>query len=194
MFHFTGFSVTGDYVFIPRRLGMIPARLPHSEMHGSKRICRSPCLIAAYHVLHRLLAPRHPSCALCSLINLFPLQGNSIVLSTAERAPSSLACARRRTLLRRLSLSSVLEGSRKSLLSLFLYYPVCRCQRTSAGRKLGREQTGREKVAAEAWQPPSSLSLVRFAPAPSRFGQRDSEVWAFAASFLAKTASSGKAV
>src|SRR4051794_28658978 len=40
-------------------------------MHGSKRICRSPCLIAAYHVLHRLLAPRHPLCALCSLINLF---------------------------------------------------------------------------------------------------------------------------
>jgi hypothetical protein len=43
--------------------------LPHSDMHGSKRICRSPCLIAACHVLHRLLAPRHPSCALCSLIN-----------------------------------------------------------------------------------------------------------------------------
>src|SRR4051812_19891233 len=38
-------------------------------MHGSKRICRYPCLIAAYHVLLRLLAPRHPSCALCSLIN-----------------------------------------------------------------------------------------------------------------------------
>ena len=41
-------------------------------MHGSKRICRYPCLIAAYHVLLRLLAPRHPSCALCSLINLLP--------------------------------------------------------------------------------------------------------------------------
>ena len=39
-------------------------RLPHSEISGSKRICRSPKLIAAYHVLHRLLAPRHPLCAL----------------------------------------------------------------------------------------------------------------------------------
>ena len=47
--------------------------LPHSEIHGSSRICRSPWLIAAYHVLLRLLAPRHPSCTLCSLINPFPL-------------------------------------------------------------------------------------------------------------------------
>ena len=39
-------------------------------MHGSKRICRYPCLIAAYHVLLRLLAPRHPSYALSSLIIL----------------------------------------------------------------------------------------------------------------------------
>src|SRR5690606_15937582 len=30
------------------------AGLPHSEIHGSSRICRSPWLIAAYHVLHRL--------------------------------------------------------------------------------------------------------------------------------------------
>ena len=29
-------------------------RLPHSEISGSKRTCRSPKLIAAYHVLHRL--------------------------------------------------------------------------------------------------------------------------------------------
>jgi hypothetical protein len=31
-------------------------------------MCRSPKLIAACHVLHRLLAPRHPLCALQSLI------------------------------------------------------------------------------------------------------------------------------
>ena len=34
-------------------------------------ICSSPPLIAAYHVFLRLLVPRHPPCALCSLtINL----------------------------------------------------------------------------------------------------------------------------
>ena len=38
--------------------------LSHSEIHGSKVICTSPWLFAAYHVLHRLREPRHPPCAL----------------------------------------------------------------------------------------------------------------------------------
>ena len=41
--------------------------LPHSEISGSKLICSSPKLIAACHVLHRLLMPRHSPCALYSL-------------------------------------------------------------------------------------------------------------------------------
>ena len=40
---------------------------PHSEISGSKLICSSPKLIAAYHVLLRLLMPRHSPCALLSL-------------------------------------------------------------------------------------------------------------------------------
>ena len=43
------------------------SRFPHSEISGSKDICSSPKLIAAYHVFHRLLVPRHPPCALFSL-------------------------------------------------------------------------------------------------------------------------------
>jgi hypothetical protein len=46
---------------------MSPAGFPHSEICGSRAICASPQLIAAYHVLHRLLTPRHPPCALSSL-------------------------------------------------------------------------------------------------------------------------------
>ena len=42
---------------------MTGAGLPHSEIFGSKRACRSPKLIAAYRVLLRLVMPRHPSCA-----------------------------------------------------------------------------------------------------------------------------------
>jgi hypothetical protein len=41
--------------------------LPHSEIPGSRPVCGSPGLIAAYHVLHRLLVPRHPPCAFCRL-------------------------------------------------------------------------------------------------------------------------------
>jgi hypothetical protein len=41
--------------------------LPHSDISGSKPVCGSPKLIAAYHVLRRLLAPRHSPYALSSL-------------------------------------------------------------------------------------------------------------------------------
>ena len=40
---------------------------PHSDIHGSKDICSSPWLFAAYRVFHRLSVPRHPPCALISL-------------------------------------------------------------------------------------------------------------------------------
>ena len=40
---------------------------PHSDIPGSKPACGSPRLFAACHVLHRLLPPRHPPCALSSL-------------------------------------------------------------------------------------------------------------------------------
>ena len=42
---------------------------PHSEICGSMDICSLPQLIAAYHVFHRLLVPRHPPCALSSITN-----------------------------------------------------------------------------------------------------------------------------
>ena len=59
---------SSDYEFIGRYPGITRDGFPHSEIHGSKRACRSPWLIATYYVLHRLLAPRHPPKALCSLI------------------------------------------------------------------------------------------------------------------------------
>jgi hypothetical protein len=45
----------------------IEGGFPHSEIDGSKAVRTSPSLIAAYHVLHRLLPPRHPPDALRSL-------------------------------------------------------------------------------------------------------------------------------
>ena len=40
---------------------------PHSDICGSRDICSSPQLFAAYHVFLRLLVPRHPPCALFCL-------------------------------------------------------------------------------------------------------------------------------
>ena len=49
--------------------GVLPAGFPHSDICGSKIICISPQLFAAYHVFLRLLVPRHPPCALLRLTN-----------------------------------------------------------------------------------------------------------------------------
>ena len=46
---------------------------PHSEIPGSKLICSSPRLIAACHVLLRLLMPRHSPYALFRLNFLYSL-------------------------------------------------------------------------------------------------------------------------
>ena len=71
MFHFSGFSEPAPILFGAGRCRINSIRLSHSEIPGLKRICRYPRLIAAYHVLHRLLAPRHPPCALNSLFQPF---------------------------------------------------------------------------------------------------------------------------
>ena len=68
MFHFTGYRVPFPISFRKGRWSSNSTRLPHSEISGSSVVCTYPKLIAAYHVLHRLLAPRHPLCALISLI------------------------------------------------------------------------------------------------------------------------------
>ena len=39
---------------------MTPAGLPHSVIRGSRDVCSSPRLFAAYHDLLRQTAPRHP--------------------------------------------------------------------------------------------------------------------------------------
>src|SRR4051795_1210506 len=48
-------------------LQRVEGGFPHSEILGSKLVRSSPRLIAAYHVLHRLSAPRHPPDALKTL-------------------------------------------------------------------------------------------------------------------------------
>ena len=112
------------YVFTETRSGITPIRLPHSEIPGSQRVYRSPRLIAVSHVLHRLLAPRHPLCALCSLINLFrSFDQRSLITETL--GPGHLTFP--------------VDTSDSALKSCF-YYPVCRCQRTSGLRYFRRQK------------------------------------------------------
>jgi hypothetical protein len=69
MVHFPALP-SAPYVFRDGYSGITQSGFPHSEIPGSKPACGSPRLIAACHVLHRLLAPRHSPYALSSLINL----------------------------------------------------------------------------------------------------------------------------
>ena len=62
------FSYTILFMYGYQRI--ITGEFPHSEIFGSRFICNSPKLIAAYHVFHRRLVPRHPPYALSSLIKL----------------------------------------------------------------------------------------------------------------------------
>ena len=54
------------YGFSDGSPGITQVGLPHSEIPGSQPAGGSPGLFAAIHVLHRLLVPRHPPCALAS--------------------------------------------------------------------------------------------------------------------------------
>ena len=66
MFQFRAFPT---YAYLIQRtiLEYCSSGFPHSEISGSTDICSSPKLIAACHVLRRLLMPRHSPCALYSL-------------------------------------------------------------------------------------------------------------------------------
>ena len=66
----------------------IEGGFPHSEILGSKPVRGSPRLIAAYHVLHRLSAPRHSPDALKALdcsYHRYPRLGRSVSLRTIAR-------------------------------------------------------------------------------------------------------------
>ena len=70
MVHFPGFARARLWIHRAVR-EVCPRGFPHSEISGSMPACGSPKLIAACHVLHRLLLPRHPPCALSSLTTKF---------------------------------------------------------------------------------------------------------------------------
>ena len=70
--------------------GTNPTGLLHSEIPGSKCACHSPRLIAACHVLRRLMVPRHPSCARIRLAEGLPSR-------RIETLPLGLRCISQNT-------------------------------------------------------------------------------------------------
>ena len=66
MVHFPALS-SFAYGLSEGSIGINQGGFPHSDIPGSKLVCSSPGLIAAYRVLHRLLVPRHSPYTLSSL-------------------------------------------------------------------------------------------------------------------------------
>ena len=89
--------------FAPFRVTARAAGLPHSEILGSIRVCRSPKLIAAYRVLRRRRVPRHPPHALPSFrrSNLKQLDALTSICSSQTQAISSRQNAFHMTVLSR---------------------------------------------------------------------------------------------
>src|SRR5581483_5512944 len=96
MVHFPGFARAR--LWIQRAVqGFYPCGFPHSDIPGSKLTCSYPRLIAACHVLHRHLPPRHPPCALSSLTIKFTQHRRA----SPAAVSSALSAASRDTALRR---------------------------------------------------------------------------------------------
>src|SRR5437868_12134909 len=91
-----------------------PGGLPHSGILGLTFALNYPRLFAEFYALHRLLVPRHPPCALCSLTHL------STLLNADGRRVAAIES-------RNGSIARVLcIGYPKSLSSLFDFEGTCR--------------------------------------------------------------------
>ena len=131
MVHFPGFARTQLWIHRAVR-GFYPRGFPHSEIPGSKPACGSPRLIAACHVLHPRLLPRHPPCALSSLTIKFtrhtaasPLAFShqpSAIRKTTPRRANFMApvCSSHAYPIARVTYTSRLIGTHKNLLSLVI--------------------------------------------------------------------------
>ena len=93
MFHFPASRFDGLCIHPPMTASSADGLL-HSEILGSKRVCRSPGLIAAYRVLRRLAMPRHPPCALSRLcVSSKPFRSDPRSVALAGHLPRSEAFA-----------------------------------------------------------------------------------------------------
>ena len=110
MFQFPGFP-TLHYLIHATLHGSSPCVFPHSEIHGSKDICSSPWLIAACHVLLRLLMPRHSPCALISL--------------TISSGSQKELCRSQKFLISRSNCSFTHNSTKKSVRSAFRRSTLC---------------------------------------------------------------------
>ena len=89
MFHFTRSAPISLCIQLIGDGTLLPTGFPIQKSSDQRIFGSSPRLIAAYHVFHRLSAPRHPPVA---LINLFSLELPSLSLFNCKRTTASRRC------------------------------------------------------------------------------------------------------
>ncbi len=130
MFQFPGFA-SRPYAFrpgYPNRGGF-----PHSEIRGSTIARISPRLFAACHVLHRLLAPRHPPDALVALEIRRSCAGRNAPCSRRRRGPPD----QRRT---PLSIASCPPRSSRRTIAANTPHTICTMPKNTTPAEAGRER------------------------------------------------------
>ena len=125
--------------------------MSYSEIPGSRCVCHSPRLIAAYHVLRRLPVPRHPPYTLSNLTENPWVARSTLSAYQAWATTSALARSRNRdTSSMKLSMSGSHRARRRGS-------EFCR---TCEGRQSGddRDRTG------DLWLAKPSLSQLSYVP------------------------------
>ena len=84
MFHFPAFPPTSLYIQLAVTHHEDEPGFPIRKSSNQRPVIGSPRLIADSHVLHRLLMPRHPPCA---LNNLHTIKKNKNLKSTIKPTP-----------------------------------------------------------------------------------------------------------
>ena len=171
MFQFPRFP-SRAYGFRPRCESMTSRTLPHSGIPGSTPADGSPRLFAAYHALHRLLAPRHPPCALPSATPAPSRALPTPALAPCDRSPSfasryavvPVLVGRHTATHRRAALPRTQPPSK-----LALGPPLRPTKLLGRPQVLGGEMPGTQKPAARARRPVCRLGCAGASRCVPRF-------------------------
>ena len=113
------------------------AGLSHSGTRGSKAVCASPRIFAAYRALRRLREPRHPPCALACLPSRPPARrcAGGGVCREPSRAPGNFAGRSHNS---GICCRAALQRAARNLLLRLFYCPICQIPTSGIIRKKWR--------------------------------------------------------
>ena len=123
-----------------RRTAALPAvGFPIRRSPDQSLVSGSPKLIAATRVLHRLLSPRHPSCALSSLVTVSSRSRERSRTPDGDQGPAR-SCK-----------TPWLTGAKPDRhtyyqMPVLLFLRVCSCQRSQIDRKSRRGGADRDRT------------------------------------------------